>query len=152
METSAAVLRKGDVLVIDSIDRLGRNYSEITVQWNKITNELGVDMQVLDMPLLNTENNERDGFDQCFICDMILQILSYVAEKERINNKRRQKQGIDVAKAKGVKFGRPVIEFPENWEVVYTKWKNGKCKAVDAIKELGLTKSTFYKLVKKYEM
>ena len=150
-ETSAAVLRKGDALVIDSIDRLGRNYSEITVQWNKITNELGVNMQVLDMPLLNTENNGREGLDQRFISDLILQILSYVAEKERLNNKRRQRQGIEVAKAKGIKFGRPAIGYPDNWNQVYLKWKNEECKAVDAMKELGLTKSTFYKLVKKWE-
>lgn len=147
-ETSAAVLREGDVLVIDSIDRLGRNYSEITVQWNKITNELGVSMQVLDMPLLNTEKDGQIGLDQRFISDLILQILSYVAEKERENNKRRQRQGIDVAKAKGVKFGRPSIEYPENWEKVYSKWKNGEVKAVDAMIALQLTKSTFYKLAK----
>lgn len=150
-ETNAAVLRDGDILVIDSIDRLGRNYSEITVQWNKITNELGVNMQVLDMPLLNTGQDGHRGLDQRFISDLILQILSYVAEKERENNKRRQRQGIDAAKAKGVKFGRPSIEYPENWDEVYEKWKLGECRAVDAMRELVLTKSTFYKLVKKYE-
>lgn len=150
-ETSAAVLRKGDVLVIDSIDRLGRNYSEITMQWNTITNEMGVYMQVLDMPLLNTQNYGCEGLDQRFVSDIVLQILSYVAQKERENNKRRQRQGIDVAKAKGVKFGRPEIEYPENWEGVYRKWKNGECRAVDAMKQLKLTKSTFYKLVRKFE-
>lgn len=150
-EQSAAVLREGDLLVIDSIDRLGRDYGEITNQWKKITTELQVNIQVLDMPLLNTVNYGKDGLDQRFVSDLVLQILSYVAEKERQNNKRRQKQGIEVAKAKGVKFGRPCIEYPENWQDVYNKWKNGECKAVDVMKQLGLTKSSFYKLVKKYE-
>lgn len=151
-EQSAAVLREGDLLVIDSIDRLGRDYGEITNQWKKITTELKTDIQVLDMPLLNTVNYGKDGLDQRFVSDLVLQILSYVAEKERENNKRRQKQGIEVAKTRGVKFGRPSIEYPENWKEVYTKWKNGECKAVEAMKELKLTKATFYKLVKKFEL
>lgn len=150
-ETSAAVLRSGDVLVIDSIDRLGRNYSEITNQWRKITTGIDANIMVLDMPLLNTQNYGCEGLDQRFISDIVLQILSYVAQKERENNKRRQRQGINVAKVKGVKFGRPAVEYPKNWDEVYSKWKKGECKAVDAMRELGLTKSTFYKMVKKYE-
>ena len=150
-ESNAAVLRPGDLLVIDSIDRLGRSYGEVTRQWEKITKKLEVHIQVLDMPLLNTANYINEGLDQRFVSDLVLQVLSYVAEKERLNNKRRQRQGIEVAKLKGVKFGRPTIDYPDNWEEVYLKWKNGECKAVDAMKELNLSKSTFYKLVKEKE-
>lgn len=149
-DSSAAVLRPEDLLVIDSIDRLGRNYREITKQWEKITTVIGANIQVLDMPLLNTDNYGKEGLDQRFLSDIILQVLSYVAEKERQNNKRRQKQGIEIAKQQGIKFGRPEIQYPEKWEDVYSKWEQGKCKAIDAMIELGLKKSTFYKLVKQY--
>ena len=148
-ESNAAVLRPGDLLVIDSIDRLGRSYGEVTKQWEKITKELEVHIQVLDMPLLNTTNYNNEGLDQRFVSDLVLQVLSYVAEKERLNNKRRQRQGIEVAKAKGVKFGRPTIDYPENWDEIYMKWRNGEMRAVEAMHKLNIKKSTFYKMAKR---
>lgn len=147
---TAPLLRKGDLLVVLSLDRLGRNYSEIHQQWRYITSEIGADIKVLDMPLLDTSQSNQN-LDNRFIADLVLQILSYTAEKERDNIHKRQEQGIEIAKNKGVKFGRPAKDFPENWEKVYDKWKNGNITAVSAMQETGLTKPTFYRLVKKYE-
>ena len=147
---TAPLLRKGDLLVVLSLDRLGRNYSEIHQQWRYITSEIGADIKVLDMPLLDTSQSNQN-LDNRFIADLVLQILSYTAEKERANIHKRQEQGIEIAKHKGVKFGRPAKDFPENWEKVYDKWKNGNITAVSAMQEAGLTKPTFYRLVKKYE-
>ena len=149
-EQTAPVLREGDVLVILSLDRLGRNYEAIRHQWEHITKEIGADIEVLDMPLLNT--SERVGsLDRCFISDLGLQILSYVAEKERASIKERQRQGIEAAKSKGKKFGRPEIRTPENWNDVYFQWKNGKITAVEAMRRTGLKKGKFYSLVKEFE-
>ena len=147
---TAPLLRRGDLLVVLSLDRLGRNYSEIHRQWRYITSEIGADIKVLDMPLLDTSQSSQN-LDNRFIADLVLQILSYTAEKERANIHKRQEQGIEIAKNKGVKFGRPAKDFPENWERVYDKWKNGNITAVSAMQETGLTKPTFYRLVKKYE-
>lgn len=147
---TAPLLRKGDLLVILSLDRLGRNYSEIHQQWRYITADIGADIRVLDMPLLDTSQS-NENLDNRFIADLVLQILSYTAEKERANIHKRQKQGIEIAKNKGVKFGRPEKKFPENWEKVYAIWKKGEITAVSAMQETGLTKPTFYRLVKKYE-
>ena len=102
------------------------------------------------MPLLDTSTS-TENLDKRFIADLVLQILSYTAEKERTNIHKRQEQGIAVAKAQGVKFGRPTTEFPSDWNEVYTQWKNGEIKAVDAMRVLNLTKPTFYRLVKRYE-
>ena len=150
-ENNAPLLREGDLLVICSLDRLGRNYTEIREQWEHITKTLKADIKVLDMPLLDTSSNNENNLDKKFIADLVLQILSYTAEKERINIKARQRQGIDVALAKGVKFGRPSIEFPENWEQVYTSWKKGEITAKKAMELLNLKRNTFYRLVQKYE-
>lgn len=149
-DESASMLREGDLLVVCSIDRLGRNYSEITKQWQKITKEIKADIKVLDMPLLNTAGDTH-GLDQQFLSDLVLQILSYVADKERINIKERQRQGIEAAKAKGKSLGRPKIQRPDNFEDIYKEWKNGEITAVDAMKELGIKRGTFYKFVKEYE-
>ncbi len=143
------LLRKGDTLVITSIDRLGRNYQEIQAQWYRLTKELQVQIKVLDMPLLDTTG--KDNLESTLIADLVLQILSYVAEKERNSIRERQRQGIETAKAKGRHLGRPNTPFPKQWQNVYTEWKNGEITAVIAYKTLGLTKTTFYKLVKQYE-
>ena len=126
----APLLREGDLLTVYSIDRLGRNYNEIMKQWQYITQELKADIRVLDMPLLDTRSN-GNSLDSRFVADLVLQILSYVAQKERENIKVRQAQGIAVAKEQGKHLGRPIATFPANWEEVYKQWKEGKITAVD---------------------
>lgn len=140
------VIRKGDLVVVSSLDRLGRNYTEVQEQWRYITNELGADLKVLDMPLLDTTVN-KDTIDSRFISDLVLQILSYVAAKERENIKARQAQGIANAKAQGKVLGRPRAEKPEQWDEIYTQWKNKQITAVAAMTVLGLKPNTFYKFV-----
>ena len=149
-DTTAPLLREGDVLTVYSIDRLGRNYTEIMKQWQYITQEIKADIRVLDMPLLDTRNN-GDSLDSRFVADLVLQILSYVAQKERENIKVRQSQGIAVAKEQGKNLGRPAAEFPDNWEAVYNEWKSHNITAVQAMKQTDLKKNTFYNLVKRYE-
>ncbi|MCR5731005.1 MAG: recombinase family protein [Ruminococcus sp.] len=147
---TAPMLHSGDLLIITSLDRLGRNYKEIRDQWQHITYDLEADIKVLDMPLLDTSKG-CDSLDKRFIVDLVLQILSYTAEKERENIRKRQRQGIEAAKASGKYLGRPKSNFPENWGNTYNEWKSGSIKAVQAMKNLGLKKTTFYKLVKDYE-
>ena len=134
-------LRKGDLLYILSIDRLGRNYKEIQNQWRILTKDKEVDICVLDMPLLDTRNGK--DLMGTFIADLVLQILSFVAESERTNIKKRQEQGIAAAKARGVKFGRPPRPLPENYHSVYQRWRAGKITGVAAAKECGMPLSTF---------
>ena len=148
-ETSP-LLREGDLLTIYSIDRLGRNYTQIQEQWRYITNVIGADIRVIDMPLLDT-STDNSSIDGRFIADLTLQILSYVAEKERINIKARQMQGIQTAKKNGKKLGRPEIQFPDNWEHTYKRWKAKEITAVMAMDIMKLRKNTFYNLVKRYE-
>lgn len=152
------LLREGDTLVVLSIDRLGRNYTEIREQWELITKTIGANVKVIDMPLLDTTNTEN--LDSRFIADLVLQILSYVAEKERENTRKRQRQGIDVmpivngkkvSNKTGRATGRPSAKFPENWTEIYNQWKADQITAVKAMEILNLTKSTFYNLVKRYE-
>lgn len=154
---SAALLREGDTLYISSIDRLGRNYEEIRKEWQKITKELKVNIIVLDMPILSTNEN---NLDMKFLSDMVLQILSYVAERERASIKLRQRQGIDVmpvingkrvSRKTGKATGRPAIDFPKDWEKVYNEWQNGNITATAAMQRLGLKRTTFYNLVHKYQ-
>lgn len=147
---TAPLLREGDLLTVYSIDRLGRNYNEIMKQWQYITQELKADIRVLDMPLLDTRSN-GNSLDSRFVADLVLQILSYVAQKERENIKVRQAQGIAVAKEQGKHIGRPIATFPANWEEVYKQWKEGKITAVEAMKRAELKKNTFYNLVRRYE-
>lgn len=149
-ENTTPLLRDGDLLIIYSIDRLGRNYTEIQNQWQYITKELKADIKVLDMPLLDTTANGK-SLDSTFVADLVLQILSYVAQKERENIKARQAQGIAVAKEKGKHLGRPKAKYPENWETYYNEWKDNKITATQCMKDLGLTRNTFYNLVKRYE-
>lgn len=137
-------IRKGDLVILPSIDRLGRNYTEVQEQWRYITRELGADIEVLDMPLLDTRNN-KNTVDSRFVADLVLQILSYVAQKERENIRARQAQGIANAKAKGIAIGRPKVQKPERWNEVYSRWINREITAVSAMKTLGLKTNTFYK-------
>ena len=140
------ILRENDLLVIKSIDRLGRNYDMIVNEWKDITKNIKADIVVIDMPLLDTRKNK--DLLGTFISDIVLQILSYVAEQERTFIKQRQKEGILVAKNNGVKFGRPKIEKPQNFDIVVNKWKNKEIKSKDAMKLLGLKANTFYNMVK----
>ena len=138
-----------NILVIKSIDRLGRNYREILHEWQELTHELNIDIVVLDMPLLDT--TKFKDLLGTFISDLILQILSFVAEQERTNTRVRQAEGIAIAKAKGTKFGRPRIELPKNFEEEYIKWKEGTQTAKATMEKLGLKRGKFYMFVKEYE-
>ena len=140
------ILREEDLLVIKSIVRLGRNYEMIINEWKDITKNIKADIYVIDMPLLDTRKNK--DLLGTFISDLVLQILSYVAEQERTFIKQRQKEGISNAINNGVKFGRPKIEKPHNFDTVVNKWKNKEIKTKDAIKLLNLKPNTFYNLVK----
>ena len=146
--TTLPILHEGDCLVILSIDRLGRDYQAIREQWQYITTTLKADIQVLDMPLLNTRASSEHNLDRKFIADLVLQVLSWLAQRERETLLRRQRQGIDCALAKGIKFGRPSIKRPDNWNEVFLDWKGGRITAVEAMRRTGLTKGTFYKMAK----
>ena len=140
------ILRENDLLVIKSINRLGRNYNMIIEEWKDITQNIKADIVVIDMPLLDTRNNK--DLLGTFISDLILQILSYVAEQERTFIKQRQKEGIENALNKGVKFGRPKIEKPANFDNVISQWKKKEIKSKDAMIMLNLKPNTFYNLLK----
>lgn len=142
-------LRPGDLLYIKSIDRLGRNYEEIQNQWRVLTKEKGVDICIVDMPILDT----RRGKDLLgtFISDLVLQLLSFVAENERTSIKQRQAEGIAAAKAKGVRFGRPPKPLPESFHSVYQKRKQGSITGTAAAKECGMPLSTFRYRAEIYE-
>lgn len=142
-------LREGDILVIKSIDRLGRNYKQICEEWREITREIKANIKVLDMPVLDTTRTE--GLIGEVISDIVLQLLSYVAEQERAFIKQRQAEGIKLAKEKGKRLGKPPIEYPENWNNVYKVWKSGAITAREAMKQLNLKPTSFYKLAKKYK-
>lgn len=135
-------LNENTVLYIPSIDRLGRNYQEIQDQWHFISKVKKSDIVVMDMPLLDT----RRGKDLMgtFLSDIVLQVLSFVAENERHNIKQRQAEGIAAAKARGVKFGRPAIPLPDNFNEIYRRWKNKEINGIQAADLCGLTRATFY--------
>lgn len=137
------------VIYIKSIDRLGRNYTEIQEQWRIITKEKKADIVVLDMPLLDT----RRGKDLMgtFLSDIVLALLSYVADNERINIRQRQAEGIAAAKAKGIRFGRPPLPLPDNFYTVYDEWKAKKISLAEASKKCGLPKGTFYSKARRLE-
>lgn len=134
-------MRLGDVLYVKSIDRLGRNYEEIIEQWHILTKDKGIDIVVLDMPLLDTRKDKN--LMGTFIADLVLQILSFVAETERANIKQRQAEGIAAAKARGVKFGRPKKEMPDNFGELATMWFNGQITGSEAARKCGVALSTF---------
>lgn len=137
-------LKKGDVIIVKSIDRLGRNYAEILEQWRKITKEIGADIQVIDMPLLNT-NSSQDDLTGVFIADLVLQILAYVAETERAFIKQRQAEGIAAAKQRGIQFGCRKKDVPEEFQKYYQLWREEKVSLRKAAEELGMNYSTFYR-------
>ena len=143
-------LKPGDVLFILSIDRLGRDYDEILEEWRHITKEIRADMLILDMPLLDTRSKGRD-LTGTFIADLVLQILSYVAQTERENIHQRQKEGIAAAKRKGVKFGRPALPLPDNFDEIHTAWRGKKLTLKQAAKECGMPEGTFYAKAVRFE-
>ncbi len=139
------LLRSGDVLVIKELDRLGRNYEQIKTEWYELR-QMGVDIVVLDMPVLSTA--DKSDLEKVLIANIVFELLAYLAEKERIKIKTRQAEGIATAKSKGVKFGRPKAKIPANFDKEVRKWKAGEQTATETMKVLGLKRTTFYKLVK----
>lgn len=142
-------LKRDDLLYIKSIDRLGRNYEEIQNQWRVLTKDKGVDICVIDMPLLDT----RRGKDLVgtFVSDIVLQVLSFVAENERTNIRQRQAEGIAAAKARGVCFGRPPQPLPANFHEVYQRWRDKKLSVSEAAAECGMPRTTFHYKAQVYE-
>ena len=142
-------LKKGDVLYVKSIDRLGRNYKEIQEQWRILTKDKGIDICVVDMPLLDTR--QCKDLMGTFIADLVLQILSFVAENERANIRQRQAEGIAAAKARGVKFGRPPVPLPENFYAVHQAWRGKKISLDQAAEACGMPVGTFYYKARQFE-
>lgn len=143
-------MRAGDLLIIKSIDRLGRNYDEILEQWRLLTKEKQINIEVIDMPLLNT-TTERDGLTGVFISDLVLQILAYVAETERTFIRQRQAEGIAVAKARGVRFGNERVDIPDEFEEYYHQWCNGTLSIRQAATKAGMSYPTFYRRCKEQQ-
>ncbi len=142
-------LDKDSVLYIKSLDRLGRNYQSLSEQWRIITVKKGADVVVIDMPILDTRMEK--GLLGTFISDLVLVLLSYVAENERLNIKQRQREGIEAAKARGVKFGRPSIKVNETFYKMHKEWRNKKIPMKEAAFNCGLNPKTFYSKVRKFE-
>jgi len=140
-------LKKDDLLIIKSIDRLGRNYHMILEEWSRITKTIGADIKVLDMPLLDTRIEGKNLVGK-FISDIVLQVLSFVAENERTNIKQRQAEGIRIAKEKGVKFGRPKAILPPNTNDILDKYINKEINNIEAAKLIRVSRGTFFRLVK----
>jgi DNA invertase Pin-like site-specific DNA recombinase len=136
-------LKMGDVLHVKSIDRLGRNYADIQEQWRILTKEMGIDVAIIDMPLLDTRLNK--DLMGTFIADLVLQILSFVAQNERENIKKRQAEGIATAKAKGVLFGRPVKEAPSDFAKLVAQWERGQISMEEILRQQNMSISTFYR-------
>ena len=136
-------LKAGDLLYILSIDRLGRSYEEIQKQWHVLTKKIGIDIRVLDMPLLDT----RSGKDLMgtFIADLVLQILSFVAQNERENIKKRQAEGIAAAKARGIKFGRPEKAVPDNFDALISAWEKKRLSLPEVLRQCNMSEATFYR-------
>ena len=146
----ARKLKSGDLLYILSIDRLGRNYEEIQSQWRILTKEIGIDICVLDMPLLDT----RRGKDLMgtFIADLVLQILSFVAQSERESIRMRQAQGIAAAKARGIRFGRPTVPVPADFAKIVRQWERKQLSFAEALARSGMSESTFYRRVRQLRL
>ncbi|TGX96761.1 recombinase family protein [Hominisplanchenecus murintestinalis] len=143
-------LKAGDLLYILSIDRLGRNYEEIQNQWRILTKEIGIDICVLDMPLLDTRNGK--DLMGTFIADLVLQILSFVAQSERESIKKRQAEGIAAAKARGVKFGRPEKEAPDDFGRIVKAWEQKKLSFADVLEKCNMSEATFYRRLREYRL
>ncbi len=144
------VLRSGDLLFILSIDRLGRDYEEVQNQWWILTKKIGVDICVIDMPLLDTRNGK--DLMGTFIADLVLQILSFVAQNERENIRRRQAEGIASAKARGVKFGRPKVQVSDDFGKIIWAWKTQRITTEEAVERCGVSRATFYRRLSEYNI
>ena len=140
-------LKHGDVLFIKSIDRLGRNYNMVLDAWRFLTKDKGVDIVVIDMPLLDTRIEGKNLVGK-FIADVVLQVLSFVAENERETMRQRQSEGIRMAKLRGVKFGRPPLEIPQGFKTIAESYKKGEITSAEAVQLSGLTRGTFYRKLK----
>lgn len=149
-EKLVSILQEGDLLYIMSIDRLGRNYAEIQNQWRMLTKEIGIDICVLDMPLLDTRNGK--DLMGTFIADLVLQILSFVAENERENIRKRHEQGIAAAKKRGVRFGRPESKVPDNFKSIVRAWEHGNIKIDEVLGKCQMSKSTFYRRLREMRL
>lgn len=145
------MLRNGDALYVKSLDRLGRNKQMILDEWQELIKVKEVDIAVLDMPLLDTTKYKNLNGIETLVSDLILQLLSYMAEDERKRIRERQEEGIRVAVQKGVKFGRKKFEIDDTFKSVYPEWKQNKITAVEAMKRVGMKSNTFYRRVKEYE-
>lgn len=145
----STLLREGDTLVVKELDRLGRNMEQIKDEWNSLLKR-GIDIIVIDTPILNTTN--KGDLEKTLISNIVFELLSYIAEKERLKIKQRQAEGIAIAKSKGVKLGRPRVKYPYNWNEIYRSWKSKEITAVRAMELLNLKKNSFYKLVKECEV
>lgn len=143
-------LKPGDLLYILSIDRLGRNYEEIQRQWRVLTKDIGIDICVIDMPLLDTRNGK--DLMGTFIADLVLQILSFVAQNERENIKKRQAEGIAAAKAKGVKFGRPEKSVPDDFPRLIREWEKNKLSFSELLERCNMSEATFYRRLREYRL
>lgn len=143
-------LKAGDLLYIKSIDRLGRNYEDIQQQWRILTKEKGVDIAVIDMPLLDTRLHK--DLMGTFISDLVLQILSFVAHSERDNIRQRQREGIAAAKARGIRFGRPIKPAPDNFGELVTQWSDKKLSTQDLLKKCNMSQTTFYRRRAKHSL
>ena len=145
------IIQPGDLLYVLSIDRLGRNYEEVQNQWRVLTKEKGVDIAVIDMPLLDTRNG--NDLMRTFIADLVLQILSFVAQSERENIKKRQAEGIAAAKAKGIRFGRPMRTVPINFGVLIKQWEHKQTPLSEVLKACGgISEATFYRRLYEYRL
>lgn len=138
------MLREGDTLVIKEMDRLGRDYEAIKNEWQELQ-RMGVDIVIIDTPILNTK--EKSDLEKSLICNIVFELLAYTAEKERRKIRTRQAEGIKLALQRGAAFGRPSVEVPQNFAEVTDRWRSGEITAVEAMRQLGLKKTTFYKLV-----
>lgn len=143
-----SLLRPKDTLVIKELDRLSRDYEGLKQEWNLLTS-MGIHIVVIDTPMLNTAN--KSDLEVKLISNIVLELLSYLSEKERTKLKQRQREGIDAAKNKGQTFGRPKIGYPQNWKETYSSWKANEITAVEAMRRLDLKRSTFYNLAQIYE-
>lgn len=143
-------LKCGDLLYIKSIDRLGRNYDEIQKQWRILTKERGIDIAVIDMPLLDTRNDK--DLMGTFLADIVLQILSFVAHSERDTIRQRQAEGIAAARARGVRFGRPVKKPPENFPALVKQWEQGNLTIAEVLESTGLKEATFYRRLREHRL
>lgn len=149
-ERMVSMLQEGDLLYIMSIDRLGRNYVEIQNQWRMLTKDIGIDICVMDMPLLDTRNGK--DLMGTFIADLVLQILSFVAENERENIRKRQEQGIAAAKQRGVQFGRPKKRMPDDFQKIVRAWEKGNVKTYEILDQYQISRSTFFRRLREMRL